>query len=41
MSDMPKYTSTGYLFWKNVGKTLKKASVYLGVFRKIFGAGSS
>ncbi len=41
MNDMPKYTSTGYLFWKNMGKTLKKASVYLGVFRKIFGAGSS
>ena len=41
MKDMPKHTSAGYIFWKNVGKTLKKASVYLGVFRKIFGAGSS
>ena len=34
MKDMPKHTSKGYVFenWETL-----KASVYLGVFRKIFG----
>ena len=40
IKNMPRNTSAGYLFWKGVGRTLKKASLYLGVFRKMFGPGS-
>ncbi|MDC0230404.1 histidinol-phosphate aminotransferase family protein [Aureispira] len=40
MQSMPSKTSKGYIFWRGVGKTLRKASVYLGVLKKMFGAGS-
>jgi histidinol-phosphate aminotransferase len=40
IKDMPRNTSAGHLFWRSVGRTLKKASMYLGVFRKMFGTGT-
>ncbi|MCH2022082.1 MAG: histidinol-phosphate aminotransferase family protein [Saprospiraceae bacterium] len=40
LKNMPAKTSKGYIFWRKMGKTLRKASMYLGIFKKIFGAGS-
>ncbi len=40
IKDLPRNTSAGHLFWRSVGRTLRKASLYLGVFRKMFGPGS-
>ena len=40
IKEMPRYTSKGYVFLRRIGKTLKKASMYLGVFKKIFSTGS-
>lgn len=36
--DMPYKTSTSRLFWKSVSQTLRKASVFFGVFKKILGS---
>jgi histidinol-phosphate aminotransferase len=38
IKDMPYKTSAGRMFWKGVSRTLRKASMYLGVFKKILGS---
>lgn len=38
LKDMPSKTGGAKFFWKTLSNTLKQASVYLGMFKKIFGA---
>ncbi len=37
IKDMPYKTSPGRIFWRSISQTLRKASVFLGLFKKMLG----